>query len=67
MSKTETSAAGKKAAYISPNIVCFSVEYSHIVCFSVEYSLCAGSPSDGGHKNAEPDPDPLEPEDDEQW
>ena len=41
--------------YISPNIV----------CFSVEYSLCAGSPSDGGHKNAEPDPDPLEPVDEE--
>lgn len=57
MSKTETSAAGKKAAYISPNIV----------CFSAEYSLCAASPSDGGHKDAEPDPDPLEPEDDEQW
>ena len=48
MSKTETSAAGKKAAYISPNIV----------CFSVEYSLCAGSggnrsPLDSGHENAE--------------
>ena len=57
MSKTETRAAVKKAAYISPNIV----------CFSVEYSLCAGSPLDGGHKNAEPDPDPLEPVDDEQW
>ncbi|MBS6327978.1 MULTISPECIES: hypothetical protein [Prevotellaceae] len=57
MSKTETSAAGKKAAYISPNVV----------CIAVEYSLCAGSPSDGGHKDAEPDPDPLEPEDDEQW
>ena len=56
MSKTETRAAGKKAAYISPKIV----------CFSVEYSLCAASPSDGGHKNAEPDPDPLEP-DDGQW
>ena len=56
MSKTETRAAGKKAAYISPNIV----------CFSVEYSLCAASPSDGGHKDAEPDPDPLEP-DDGQW
>lgn len=52
MSKTETSAAGKKTAYISPKIV----------CFSVEYSLCAESPSDGGHKNAEPDPDPLEEE-----
>ena len=50
MSKTETSAAGKKAAYISPNIV----------CFSVEYSLCAGSggnrsPFDGGHNDADYD------------
>ncbi|WP_195253751.1 hypothetical protein [Hoylesella timonensis] len=57
MSKTETSAAGKKAAYISPNVV----------CIAVEYSLCAGSPSDGGHKDAEPDLDPLEPDDGEQW
>ena len=56
MSKTKTSAAVKKAVYISPNIV----------CFSVEYSLCAASPSDGGHKDAEPDLDPLEP-DDGQW
>ncbi len=57
MSKTETRAAGKKAAYISPNIV----------CFSVECSLCVGSLSDSGHKNAVPDPDPLEPVDDDQW
>ena len=50
MSKTETSAARIKAAYICPNIV----------CFSVEYSLCAGSggnrsPFEGGHNDADYD------------
>ncbi|WP_155945420.1 hypothetical protein [Prevotella sp. BV3P1] len=53
MSKTETRAAVKKAAYISPRIV----------CFSVEYSLCAASPIGGGHKKAEFDSDLLEDED----
>ena len=52
MSKKETSAAGKKAAYISPRIV----------CCAVEYLLCTGSGSlDSGHKNAEFD-GPLEEE-----
>ena len=49
MSKTETDAAGIKAAYIRPSIV----------CFAVEFSLCAGSPLGGGHKEADPDEDPL--------
>lgn len=48
MSKTETDAAGIKAAYIRPSIV----------CFAVEFSLCAGSLG-AGHKDAEPDEDPL--------
>ena len=44
MSKKETSATGKKAAYISPRVV----------CCAVEYLLCSGSnPLDSGHKNAE--------------
>ena len=60
MSKTETIAAGVKAAYVRPRIVCYAA--------ASESSLCAGTiPSDGGHKNAEPDPNPLEPVDDGQW
>lgn len=60
MSKTETIAAVVKAAYVRPRIACYATEF--------ESSLCAGTnPSDGGHKNAEPDPDPLEPVDDGQW
>lgn len=60
MSKTETIAAGVKAAYICPRIVCYAA--------ASESSPCAGTiPSDGGHKNAEPDLDPLEPVDDGQW
>ena len=60
MNKTETSAAGVKAAYVCPRIACYATEF--------ESSLCAGTiPSDGGHKNAEPDPDPLKPVDDGQW
>ena len=44
MSKTETDAAGIKAAYIGPSIA----------CFAVDFSLCAGSPPfGGGHKEAE--------------
>ena len=60
MNKTETSAAVVKAAYVRPRIACYATEF--------ESSLCAGTIlSDGGHKNAEPDPDPLEPVDDGQW
>ena len=60
MSKTETIAAVVKAAYVCPRIACYAAES--------ESSLCAGTiPSDGGHKNAEPDPNPLEPVDDGQW
>lgn len=55
MSKTETDAAGIKAAYIRPSIA----------CFAVEFSLCAGSPPfDGGHKKATPG-GPLEELEDE--
>ena len=46
MSKTETTAAGKKAAYVCPRIVCYAAES--------EYSLCAGSPIGGDHKPALP-------------
>lgn len=49
MSKTETSAAGVKAAYVCPRIACYATEF--------ESSLCAGSgsgPSDGGHEPALP-------------
>ena len=43
MSKTETGAAGVKAAYVCPRIVCYATES--------ESSLCVGSGlSDGGHK-----------------
>lgn len=52
MSKTETDAAGIKAAYIRPSIA----------CFAVDFSLCVGSPFGGGHKNAAPDEYPLEEE-----
>lgn len=50
MSKTETSAAGVKAAYVCPHIACYETEF--------ESSLCAGSgsgsgPSDGGHVPAD--------------
>ena len=41
MSKTETDAAGIKAAYICPSIT----------CFEVEFSLCAGSHSVGAEHN----------------
>lgn len=43
MSKTESTAARRKSAYICPKIV----------CIAVEYSLCATSPFGGGHKPAE--------------
>ena len=51
MSKTETSAAGIKAAYICPGIA----------CFAAEYSLCAGSLG-GGHEPALPGEPPIEEE-----
>ncbi len=45
MNKTETGAAGVKAAYVCPRIACYATES--------ESSLCVGtSPSDGGHKQA---------------
>ncbi|MDR0186437.1 hypothetical protein FIN92_07605 [Prevotella brunnea] len=59
MRKTETGAAGIKAAYVCPRIACFAA--------ASESSLCAVSPIDSGHKNADPDPNPLEPVDDGQW
>ena len=49
MSKTETGAAGVKAAYVCPRIVCYAAES--------EYSLCAGSPIGGGAGTALPDPE----------
>ncbi len=52
MSKTESTAARRKSAYICPKIV----------CIAVEYSLCAASPFGGGHQNAETDPNSLEEE-----
>ena len=49
MNKTETGAAGVKAAYVCPRIACYATES--------ESSLCVGiSPSDGGHKPVLPDP-----------
>jgi len=53
MSKTESTAARRKSAYICPKIV----------CIAVEYSLCAASPIGGGHQKAEFDSDLLEDED----
>ena len=55
MNKTETGAAGVKAAYVRPRIVCYATEF--------ESSLCAGTSSDVGHKDAEHDTIPLVPED----
>ena len=53
MSKTESTAARRKSAYICPNIV----------CIAVEYSLCAASPIGGDAGTAQPDPEgPLEEE-----
>ena len=44
MSKTESTVARRKSAYICPKIV----------CIAVEYSLCVTSPTfGGGHKPAE--------------
>ncbi|MGG6543913.1 UNVERIFIED_CONTAM: hypothetical protein NY100_00450 [Prevotella sp. 15_C9] len=49
MNKTETGAAGVKAAYVCPRIVCYAAES--------EYSLCAVSPIGGGAGTALPDPE----------
>ena len=49
MSKTETIAAGVKAAYVCPRIACFSA--------ASESSLCVGSPIGGGAGTALPDPE----------
>ncbi len=55
MSKTETGAAGVKAAYVCPRIACYEAES--------ESSLCVGtSPYDSGHNKASFDAD-LEEED----
>ena len=43
MSKIETGAVRVKTAYICPSIT----------CFAVELSLCAASPLNGGHKDAD--------------
>ena len=48
MNKTETGAAGVKAAYVRPRIVCYATEF--------ESSLCAGSPIGGGAGTVLPDP-----------
>ena len=58
MRKTETIAAGVKAAYVCPRIACYATEF--------ESSLCAGTPIGGGAGTAHPDPNPLEPDDDGQ-
>ena len=55
MNKTETSAAVVKLAYVRPRIACYATEF--------ESSLCAGTPSTGGHNDAEPDTIPLVPAD----
>ena len=47
MSKTETSAAVVKAAYVCPRIACYAAEF--------ESSLCADSPFGGGAGTADPD------------
>ena len=49
MSKTETIAAGVKAAYVRPRIACYAA--------ASESSLCADSPFGGGAGTALPDPE----------
>ena len=51
MSKTETGAAGVKAAYVRPRIACYATEF--------ESSLCAWSPIGGGAGTAHSDPEVL--------
>lgn len=58
MNKTETSAAGVKAAYVRPRIACYATEF--------ESSLCAGSPFGGGAGTAHSEPKGLEEEEDNQ-
>ena len=56
MNKTETGAAGVKAAYVCPRIACYAA--------ASESSLCADSPFGGGAGTADPDPGgPLEEDD----
>ena len=54
MNKTETGAAGVKAAYVRPRIACYATEF--------ESSLCAGTPIGGEHEPALPGGD-LEEDD----
>ena len=58
MNKTETIAAGVKAAYICPRIVCYAA--------ASEYSLCAGSPIGGGAGTTDSVPEVLGEEEDNQ-
>ena len=58
MSKTETGAAGVKAAYVRPRIACYATEF--------ESSLCAGTPIGGGAGTAHSDPEVLGEEEDDQ-
>ena len=58
MNKTETGAAGVKAAYVRPRIACFSA--------ASESSLCAGTPIGGGAGTALPDPKVLGEEEEDQ-
>ena len=58
MNKTETGAAGVKAAYVRPRIACYAA--------ASEYSLCAGSPIGGGAGTALPDPKVLGEEEEDQ-
>ena len=49
MNKTETIAAGVKAAYVRPRIACYATEF--------DSSLCAGTTlPDVGHNPVLPDP-----------
>ncbi len=49
MNKTETGAAGVKAAYVRPRIACYATEF--------DSSLCAGTTlPDVGHNPVLPDP-----------
>ena len=58
MNKTETGAAGVKAAYVCPRIACFAA--------ASESSLCAGTTlPDAGHKPALPGGELGEEEEDQ--
>ena len=58
MNKTETGAAGVKAAYVRPRIVCYAA--------ASESSLCAGSPIGGGAGTTDSVPEILGEEEDNQ-